>query len=106
MQANPQPNANVSDVADHIDHVRKTAGIDHVGIGSDFDGIGHGPDGLEDVSTFPTLFAELLRRGYSEADLKKISGQNMMRVMRQMEDVAKRLQSAGAPRLSDTSRTQ
>jgi membrane dipeptidase len=104
MQANPQPNANVSDVADHIDHVRKIAGIDHVGIGSDFDGIGHGPDGLENVSTFPTLFAELLRRGYSEADLKKISGQNMMRVMRQVEDVAKRLQAAGTPRLSDTSR--
>jgi membrane dipeptidase len=104
MQANPQPNANVSDVADHIDHVRKVAGIDHVGIGSDFDGIGHGPDGLEDVSTFPALFAELLRRGYSETDLKKISGQNMMRVMRQAEDVAKKLQAAGAPRLSDTSR--
>ena len=103
MQANPQPNANVADVADHIDHVRKIAGIDHVGIGSDYDGIARAPDGLEDVSTFPVLFAELLRRGYSEADLKKISGQNMMRVMRQMEDVAKRLQAAGAPRLSDTS---
>lgn len=103
-QANPQPNANVSDVADHIDHVRKVAGIDHVGIGSDYDGIARAPEGLEDVSTFPVLFAELLRRGYSEADLKKISGQNMMRVMRQMEDVARRLQATRAPGLSDTGR--
>jgi membrane dipeptidase len=102
MQANPQPNANISDVADHIDHVRSIAGIDHIGIGSDFDGIGHGPAGLEDVSTFPVLFAELLRRGYSEADLKKISSQNMMRVMRQVETVAKGLQATTGPRLSDT----
>jgi membrane dipeptidase len=86
--ASPQPNATISDVADHIDHVRKLIGIDHIGIGSDFDGIGHGPAGLEDVSTFPNLFAELLRRGYSEADLKKISGQNVLRAMRQMEAVA------------------
>lgn len=91
MRANPQPNATVSDVADHIDHARKVAGIDHVGIGSDYDGISRAPAGLEDVSTFPVLFAELLRRGYSESDLKKISGLNMLRAMRQMEEAAKRL---------------
>jgi membrane dipeptidase len=101
MKANPQPYATVSDVADHIDHVRKVAGIDHIGIGSDFDGIDRGPTGLEDVSTFPNLFAELLRRGYSEADLKKIAGQNMMRAMRAMEATAQRLRAARTPSLAD-----
>ncbi|MGQ0813161.1 MAG: dipeptidase, partial [Gemmatimonadota bacterium] len=90
-QTNPQPNATVSDVADHIDHARRIAGIDHVGIGSDFDGIARGPIGLEDVSTFPNLFAELLRRGYSEADLKKIAGLNMLRALRRMEEVSARV---------------
>lgn len=98
-KANPQPNATISDVADHIDHVRKTAGIDHIGIGSDFDGIDRGPTGLEDVSTFPNLFAELLRRGYSEADLKKIAGLNMMRVIRGAEAAAQRLRSTRPPSL-------
>jgi membrane dipeptidase len=97
MRANPEPNATISDVADHIDHARKVAGIDHIGIGSDFDGISHGPAGLEDVSMFPNLFAELLRRGYSEADLKKIAGQNLLRAMRQMEDTARRLQASRPP---------
>lgn len=96
MRTNPKPNATMTDVADHIDHVRKVAGIDHIGIGSDFDGISRGPTGLEDVSTFPYLFAELLRRGYSESDLKKISGRNLMRVMKQVEVVARRLQTAKA----------
>jgi membrane dipeptidase len=104
MQANPQPFATVSDVADHIDHVRKIAGIDHIGIGSDFDGIDRGPTGLEDVSMFPNLFAELLRRGYSEADLKKISGQNVLRAMRAMEVTAQRLRASRAPSLADTPR--
>jgi membrane dipeptidase len=104
MQANPQPFATVSDVADHIDHVRKIAGIDHIGIGSDFDGIDRGPTGLEDVSMFPNLFAELLRRGYSETDLKKISGQNMLRAMRAMEVTAQRLRASRAPSLADTPR--
>jgi membrane dipeptidase len=100
-QANPQPNATVSDVADHIDHVRRVAGIDHIGIGSDFDGIDHGPAGLEDVSTFPNLFAELLRRGYSETDLKKISGLNILRVIRAAESVAARLRGTRPPSLAD-----
>ena len=97
MRANPEPNATVNDVADHIDHVRKLIGADNIGIGSDFDGIGHGPAGLEDVSTFPNLFAELLRRGYSESDLKKIAGLNLLRAMRQMEETARRLQAARGP---------
>ncbi len=104
MKANPQPNATVSDVADHIDHVRKVAGIDHIGIGSDFDGIDFGPVGLEDVSDFPNLFAELLRRGYSEADLKKISGLNMLRAMRAMEATAQRLRASRPPSLADIPR--
>ncbi|HEY0671431.1 MAG TPA: dipeptidase [Longimicrobiales bacterium] len=103
-KANPQPNATVSDVADHIDHVRKVAGIDHIGIGSDFDGIDRGPEGLEDVSDFPNLFAELLRRGYSETDLKKISGQNVLRAMRGAEATAQRLRTSRRPSLADIPR--
>lgn len=101
MKSNPQPKGTLGDVADHIDHVRKIAGIDHIGIGSDFDGIDDGPAGLEDVSTFPALFAELLRRGYSEADLKKISGQNVLRAMRAMEATAQRLRATRPPSLAD-----
>ena len=104
IKANPQPLATISDIADHIDHVRRVAGIDHVGIGSDFDGIDRGPVGLEDVSTFPNLFAELLRRGYSEADLKKISGQNMLRAIRATEAAAQRLRSTRPPSLADIPR--
>jgi membrane dipeptidase len=96
-RSNPAPIATVADVADHIDHVRKVAGIDNIGIGSDFDGIDFGPQGLEDVSKFPVLFAELLRRGYSEADLKKIAGLNLLRAMKQMEAAASRLQSSRKP---------
>jgi membrane dipeptidase len=101
MAANPQPHATVGDVADHIDHVRRVAGIDHIGIGSDFDGIDRGPTGLEDVGDFPNLFAELLRRGYSEADLKKIAGGNVLRAMKAMEATAQRLRAAGPPSLAD-----
>jgi len=95
--AHPSPNATIADVADHIDHVRKVAGADNVGIGSDFDGIGRGPDGLEDVSKFPYLFAELMRRGWSDADLKKLAGENVLRALRQSEAVAARLQKARQP---------
>ena len=101
LKANPAPIATVAHVADHIDQVRKIAGIDNIGIGSDYDGIDFGPVGLEDVSTFPVLFAELLRRGYSEADLKKIAGQNMLRAMRQMEGEAARLQKTRKPSTAD-----
>jgi membrane dipeptidase len=88
----PSPRASMAQVADHIDHIKKVAGINHVGLGSDFDGIMTVPQNLEDVSKFPLLIAELLRRGYSRDDLKKISGQNLLRVMRQVEQVAARLQ--------------
>jgi membrane dipeptidase len=90
--AHPVPNATLNDVADHIEHVRRVAGVDHVGLGSDFDGIEHGPEGLEDVSRFPALFAELIRRGWSDADLKKLAGENLLRALRQAETTAKRLQ--------------
>jgi membrane dipeptidase len=82
--------SSLSDVADHIDHVRKVAGIDHVGIGSDFDGFQGVVEGLEDVSKYPALLAELLRRGYSKEDLKKLAGQNLLRVFREVEKVSAR----------------
>jgi membrane dipeptidase len=87
-QAEPPP-ATVRDVADHVDHLRRVAGIDHVGIGSDFEGYLGRVEGLEDVSKYPALFAELLRRGYSHDDLKKIAGLNVLRVMREVEAVAR-----------------
>ena len=95
--ANPEPESTLADVADHIDHVRTVAGVDHIGIGSDYDGIVTGPVGLEDVSTFPDLFVELLRRGYSDEDIKKIAGLNVLRVMREAEAVAARLQAQRGP---------
>jgi membrane dipeptidase len=92
--AEPLPPASLAQVADHIDHVRKVAGPDHVGIGGDFDGMGPGPVGLEDVSKYPDLFAELIRRGWTDADLRKLAGENVLRVMRQAEAVSKRLRVA------------
>jgi membrane dipeptidase len=96
-KANPGPKATLSQVADHIDHIRKVAGIDHIGIGGDFDGITEVVVGLEDVSKYPDLFAELLRRGYGEDDLQKIAGRNALRVMKAAEGVAQRLQKARGP---------
>jgi membrane dipeptidase len=95
--AHPAPRATLSEAADHIDHIRKVAGIDHIGLGSDFDGITQVPQGLEDVSKYPSLIAELLRRGYKDDDIKKILGQNILRVMREVEKVSKRLQSERGP---------
>ncbi len=95
--AHPSPTATLAQVADHIEHVRQVAGVDHVGIGSDFDGVDYTPAGLEDVSKFPNLFAELIRRGWSDADLKKLAGQNMLRVLRQAETTAARLQREREP---------
>ncbi|HXG98743.1 MAG TPA: dipeptidase [Gemmatimonadales bacterium] len=83
------PHATLAQVADHIEHIRQVAGIDCVGLGSDFDGITEVPVGLEDVSKFPDLIAELLRRGWSEADVQKVAGLNMLRVMRETERVAR-----------------
>ena len=85
---NPEPPVGINDVADHIDRVVKLAGIDHVGIGGDLDGIGSTPTGLEGVETYPALIAELLRRGYSEADCEKIAGGNLLRVLEAAEKVA------------------
>jgi membrane dipeptidase len=90
--AHPEPRATLSQVADQIEYVRKVAGVDHVGLGSDFDGITEVVQGLEDVSTFPALFAELARRGWSDSDLRKLAGENFLRVFAQAEAVAKRLQ--------------
>jgi membrane dipeptidase len=86
--ANPRPRATLAQVADHIEHVRDVAGADHVGIGSDLDGIDHVPVGLEDVSKFPDLLAELARRGWSDEDLAKLAGGNLLRVLREAEVVA------------------
>jgi membrane dipeptidase len=97
LSANPGPPVTLSDVADHIDHLRDVAGIDHVGIGSDFDGGEPLPEGLTDVSGFPALLAELLRRGYSDDDVRKIASGNLLRTMRGAEAVAARLQAELAP---------
>ncbi|MFC1660578.1 dipeptidase, partial [Gemmatimonadota bacterium] len=91
------PRATLSDVADHIEHVRKVAGVDHVGIGSDFDGISSEPVGLKDVSTYPALFAELSRRGWTEGELRKLAGENLLRAWREAESVARRLQRERGP---------
>jgi membrane dipeptidase len=91
------PKATLAQVADHIEHIRRVAGVDHVGIGGDFDGIDTVVEGLEDVSKYPALFAELARRGWSEADLKKLAGENILRVMEQAERVSARLQRERAP---------
>jgi membrane dipeptidase len=101
-EQNPRPEATIADVADHIEHVRGVAGIDHVGIGADYDGISSTPTGLEDVASYPVLIAELLRRGWSEADLAKLTNGNAFRVLRAAEAVARRLREerpAGVGRL-------
>ena len=99
QEAHPQPRGTISDMADHVEHLIRVAGVDHVGIGSDFDGIGTTIVGLEDVSRFPFLFAELLRRGHSEEDLGKIASGNILRAMRRMEEVSVDLREAEGPRL-------
>jgi membrane dipeptidase len=93
--APPRPPLSV--VADHIEHIRRVAGVDHVGYGSDFDGMDCAPRGLEDVGKFPALTAELLRRGWSDADVEKVIGLNVLRVMRRAEQVARRLQATEPP---------
>ena len=92
-----RPAATIADVADAIDHVKQIAGVDHVGIGSDFDGITETVVGLEDVSKYPALFAELARRGWSDADLMKLSNGNILRVLKQVEVTAARLQKTRKP---------
>jgi membrane dipeptidase len=89
--SHPEIRATLAEVADHIEHIRDVAGIDHVGIGSDFDGITYVVKGLEDVSKYPALFAELSRRGWSEAALRKLAGENLLRAFAQAEKVSARL---------------
>ncbi len=89
VAAHPRPHATIAQVADHIDHIRQVAGIDHIGLGGDFDGMDSVVDGLGDVSAYPALFTELARRGYTQADLEKIACRNLIRVLRATEAVAK-----------------
>ncbi|WP_328432779.1 dipeptidase [Streptomyces sp. NBC_00453] len=93
----PRPVATVSTVADHLDHMREVAGIDHLGIGGDYDGTAFTPDGLSDVSGYPNLIAELLDRGWSKPDLAKLTWQNSVRVLGAAEDVARDLQATRSP---------
>ncbi len=95
--SNPAPRATVSDVADHLDHMRRVAGVDHVGIGGDFDGTTGLPVGLEGVEAYPVLLAELLRRGWSEADIRKLAGENVLRVLRAADQTAERLARTTPP---------
>ena len=92
MDENPLPKVPWTVIVDHIDHIAKVAGVEHVGIGSDFDGIGAVPEGMEDVSKLPKIRAELNRRGYSDADVRKIMGENFMRVFGEVERIAAELQ--------------
>ncbi|MFE3601563.1 dipeptidase [Streptomyces sp. NPDC059096] len=89
--ANPRPVATAATVADHLDHMREAAGIDHIGIGGDFDGTAFTPQGLEDVAGYPNLIAELLSRGWSTADISKVTWGNAVRVLRAAEDVSRAL---------------
>jgi len=95
--AHPKPPVTLADVADHIEHIRQVAGIDSVGLGSDFDGIPETPTGLEGVDRFPALLQELARRGWSDADLAKVAGGNLLRVMSQTETVSARLRKERPP---------
>lgn len=104
-RAHPKPRATLEQVADHIEHIRKIAGIDHVGIGSDFDGIEETPTGLEGVDRFPALFAELMRRGWTDAEIAKLAGGNLLRVFAEAERVATRLRAARPPSLASVAAT-
>jgi membrane dipeptidase len=104
--AHPRPVATAATVADHLDHMREVAGIDHIGIGGDYDGTSFTPAGLEDVSGYPHLIAELLGRGWSEADLAKLTWQNALRTLRDAEAVARDLRATEKPsilRIEDVS---
>ncbi|MBQ1001046.1 dipeptidase [Streptomyces sp. RK62] len=96
-ESNPRPVATVSTVADHLDHMREVAGIDHLGIGGDYDGTAFTPDGLNDVTGYPNLIAELLDRGWSKADLAKLTWRNAVRVLGAAENVARDLQATRGP---------
>jgi membrane dipeptidase len=91
--AHPVPQATLAQVADHVEHVRKVAGVEHVGLGGDFDGTPDVTVGLQDVSAYPALFAELLARGWTEADCAALAGGNLLRAFREAESFAARAQA-------------
>ncbi|HTB88549.1 MAG TPA: dipeptidase [Steroidobacteraceae bacterium] len=93
----PMPVTTLAQVADHVEHIRQVAGVDHVGLGSDFDGIPDAPVGLEGVDRYPALLAELMRRGWSDADIAKLAGENLLRAFGTAEQVSLRLQGASKP---------
>lgn len=95
--ANPSPDATLAQVADHIDHIKNLIGVDYVGIGADYDGISSLPVGLEDVTTYPDLLIELINRGWTDEEIKKLVGLNVLRVMRDAEAVSQRLRSERGP---------
>jgi membrane dipeptidase len=86
--ANVAPQTPIAKLADHIDHIKQTIGVDHIGLGGDYDGMDATPVGMEDVSGYPALFTELARRGYSQSDLEKIASGNMLRVLKAVETYA------------------
>ncbi len=96
-RAHPKPMTSLAQVADHIEHIRQAAGVDHVGLGSDFDGIPEGPRGLEGVDRFPALLIELMRRGWTDGDIAKVAGENVLRVMAACERVAAGLRRERGP---------
>jgi membrane dipeptidase len=96
QHAHPKPPVGISDVADHIEHISKVAGVDHIGLGSDFDGMPDTPDGLDGVDKYPALLGELARRGWIDADLAKLAGANLLRVMTKVEEVGARLRATRA----------
>jgi membrane dipeptidase len=96
-KAHPRPSATLAQVADHIEHIRKVAGVDHVGLGSDFDGIEDTPVGLEGVDRYPALLEELMRRGWPDADIAKLAGENVLRVMAEAERISARLRASRPP---------
>lgn len=97
VAANARPRATIGDVADHIEHIRNVAGADHIGLGGDFDGITETVLGLEDVSTYPALFEELASRGWSDADMRKLAGDNVLRVLEEVEKVSSGLKTQRPP---------
>jgi membrane dipeptidase len=96
VRAHPRPKATLVQAADHIEHVRQVAGADHVGLGSDFDGIEDAPAGLDGVDKYPSLLVELMKRGWTDSDIAKLAGGNVLRVMAEAERVAAKLRETRA----------